>query len=910
VTQVLLFALVGLGSGAVYAALGLSLVVTYKGTGVINVAAGAMAMWSAYVFDELRSSGDLVLPLVLVPHRFDLSDGEPLASAFALSLVSSALLAVLVHLLVFRPLRKAPTLAKVVASVGLLLAVQALVVINFGSTPRAVPPILPVDSFTVAGQLVPADRVYLAALAMCAGFALWAYFRYTRIGVATRAAAENEQATALARWNPQLLGITTWVIATAVGGLIAILASPALGLNPFGYTLLVVPALACALVGRLTRLGPVIAAGLVLGALQSEVTYATTQAWWPAWAANGFGDALPFLVIVAVLFAVGRSLPTRASQGADPLPAVAMKPVRPIAALIATALGAVAVLATDGTLRFGVITTMIMAIVALSLVVLTGLVGQISLAQAALAGSAGFALSKLTTGWGLPFPIATILAALTATALGIIVGLPALRIRGAQPAVVTLALAVGLERFLFRNPAFTPSDGNRIPALTLFGWDLGIRGPGTVARWQFGIVVLAILLVLGLAVKNLTASATGRRFLAVRDNERAAASIGIDVAATKLAAFALASFIAGVGGALIGYSRGQLSADSFTALVGIGLLAYAYLGGITSVSGAIIAGALAPLGVGYVVLDGLFANLSDWYLLISGALLIATAIFNPVGIAGALRRPTRTPTAPQGVPAAAPRTVVAPGQELLCTNGLSVSYGGVHAVDDVSLTVHTGQIVGLIGPNGAGKTSFLDALTGITAHAGTVHFGGVGLDGMGPHKRYRLGLARTWQSGELFEDLTVAQNIAVAAQTGTFLATLADLVHPSRTTQPSGVAWALELLELQQFAHHKPADLPLGVRKLVGVARALAAQPALVLLDEPAAGLSTTETAQLATQLRKIVAHGTAILLIDHDMSLVMDVCDHLYVLDFGQLIAQGSPADVRNDPHVIGAYLGTEVPA
>ncbi|HEY2791282.1 MAG TPA: ABC transporter permease, partial [Micromonosporaceae bacterium] len=522
----LLFLLVGLGSGAVYAALGLGLVVTYKGTGIINFGAGAMAAWSAYVFDELRTTGNLVLPVVGIPHAVHLGGAVGLPLAFALALGSAILIGLAAHILVFRPLRRAPVLAKVVASVGVLLSMQALVAIDFGTTGRAPAPVLPDGLLTVAGQTVPRDRLILAGIVIVIAVAVWAYFRFTRLGLATRAAAENERATSLARWSPQLLAASTWVLSNTVVAAVFILAAPTVGLTPTGFSLIVVPALACALVGRLSTIGAVVAAGLILGSLQSELTYAATRTWWPTWAQTGFSDALPFLLVIVVLFLLGRSLPTRGAAESDPLPAVTIPRMRPRLIAALTAAGAATVVLTGGVYRFGVITSMILALIALSLVVLTGMVGQISLAQAAFAGVAGFVLSKLATEAGIGFPWSMLLAALAATVLGVIVGLPALRIRGAQLAVVTLSAAIALEQFIFRNPSFTNPDGNLIPNATVGGINLGIRHGDTIARWQFGIFVLAILVGVAVAVGNLMRSATGRRFLAIRSNERAAASVG------------------------------------------------------------------------------------------------------------------------------------------------------------------------------------------------------------------------------------------------------------------------------------------------------------------------------------------------------------------------------------------------
>jgi branched-chain amino acid transport system permease protein len=229
-----------------------------------------------------------------------------------------------------------------------------------------------------------------------------------------------------------------------------------------------------------------------------------------------------------------------------------------------------------------------------------------------------------------------IVASLAAAGLGIIIGIPALRIRGAQLAVVTLAGAIAIERFVFRNPKLVGANGDAIPNPKIFGINLAVRSGTDITRLAFCLFVLVMLTLVALAVSNLARGDTGRAFLAVRSNERAAAAAGISVSVTKLVAFGISSFLAGIGGSLIGYSRGQLSADSFAVLVGVSFLAFAYLGGITSISGALVAGSFAPLGIGYVILDRNL-NLGQYYLLLSGLSLIITAIFNPQGIAGRTR---------------------------------------------------------------------------------------------------------------------------------------------------------------------------------------------------------------------------------------------------------------------------------
>jgi branched-chain amino acid transport system ATP-binding protein len=245
---------------------------------------------------------------------------------------------------------------------------------------------------------------------------------------------------------------------------------------------------------------------------------------------------------------------------------------------------------------------------------------------------------------------------------------------------------------------------------------------------------------------------------------------------------------------------------------------------------------------------------------------------------------------------------------LLEVDRLRVSFGGVVAVDDVSFGVEPGTLVGLIGPNGAGKTTCIEALTGYLANAsGRVEFDGRDLDGMAPHRRARLGLVRTFQAVELFDDLTVRDNLRAAANRRTWWQSLGDLVAPRWHADESAIDAALDLLGLADVAGEMPTQLPQGTRKLVGVARALACGPRMLLLDEPAAGLDTTESVALGERLRAVVDSGVTVLLVDHDMGLVLGVSDHVVVLDFGKVIASGPPAAMRENPGVVAAYLGDE---
>ncbi len=246
---------------------------------------------------------------------------------------------------------------------------------------------------------------------------------------------------------------------------------------------------------------------------------------------------------------------------------------------------------------------------------------------------------------------------------------------------------------------------------------------------------------------------------------------------------------------------------------------------------------------------------------------------------------------------------------VLRAEGLSVNYGGVKALIEATIEVQKGQLVGLIGPNGAGKTTFVDAIGGFTSSHGRVLLDGADISNLAPHRRAKRGLSRTWQTTELFDDLTVAENLAVACRLPAFKQVMGS-VFGGRLVEDPGVDAALRLLELTSIRDEFPENLSQGQRKLVGVARALASKPAVVCLDEPAAGLDSDESQALGQRLRGVAAAGTATLLIDHDMDLVLTVSDYVYVLDFGRIIAEGPPAEVQGSPAVVEAYLGSQAAA
>jgi branched-chain amino acid transport system permease protein len=640
------YALAGLGGGAVIAALALGLVLTHRVSGVVNFAHAAMGMYVAFAYFRFREDGDLVLPIVGVPNTVHLLATPTLATALAVAALLAAGLGVTAYWLVFRPLRNAPPLAGIVASLGLMLYLQEAARLNFpiaGSAVVVRRPVLPEDPVRIAGTAVTLNRLLLAALVVAATAALGAIFRWTRFGLATRAAADNPKGALLLGISPSRVGLGNWMAAGVIGAIAVVLIEPINGLDPATTSLLVLPALAAALAGGLRSFSVAAAAGLGIGVAQSLILGYVVQpgtTWIPDWLPrSGLQQAVPVVIVLAALVWRGDSLPDRSATTERRLPHSAT-PAHQTGWLLVLAGGASIALLTFGPAqRQALIVTMVSALLALSVVVVTGYVGQISLAQLALAGVAGFTVVNLAAD-GLPFIIAAPVATIAATALGVAVGIPALRVRGMSLAIATLAIAIAVEQLVLASPAVSGGAAGRNAARpSLFGVDLGISARGDANfRPAFGFLALAVLSGCCLMVSNLRRNRTGLRWLAVRSNERAAAAAGIDVARSKLGAFALSAWLAGAAGVLIAYSTTALSTSSFMVIGALVVVALTFLGGISSVSGALVAGLLAQAGLLTTLLDGGNRGTDTYVFALSGLALIVVAVAAPDGIAGTLLR--------------------------------------------------------------------------------------------------------------------------------------------------------------------------------------------------------------------------------------------------------------------------------
>jgi ABC-type branched-subunit amino acid transport system permease subunit/ABC-type branched-subunit amino acid transport system ATPase component len=907
VTTVFLYAVLGLGAGSAYALVAQGVILVHRASGVVNFAQGAMAMFAAYFYTWLTNHG--------------LSD----VTAALVAIAGAGVLGAVVQRFVMKPLGRAPLLAKLVAALGVVLILEALAGIVFGYDLQTAPALLPTSTVHVFGVDVGLDRIILFVIALALAAALSFFARRTTAGSLFRAASDSEEGLAILGYSQNAVSTSAWVAGSVLAGFAGIVIAPITSLSVTTIILLIIPALSVTLLAGFTSFWVVTIAGLVLGIGQSEIAgYWTIST--PT--IEGMQDAVPFLLIILVMVLRGRPIPGRATitLGRPPL----APPARAKPAVLAgvVVLAVVLTYVASNNYQTAISVGLISAIVALSLVVLTGYVGQISLAQMTFAGLGAFFCSRFADDLGIAFPFSIIVAGLATGIGGVILGLPALRVRGVNLAVITLGAAVAVDSLVFNDANLTGGySGISIASPSIFGYSLD----GILHPFRYAMVCLVVLILCVAGVAWLRRSRLGLRMLAVRDNERAAAAEAVNTVRTKLVAFGLSAFMAGVAGGLFAYLYGHLSFDSFAPLASVTFVTTAYIGGIGSIAGAVIAGIISSGGPVFELFSS-SASVDRYQALIAGAGVVLTAVLNPDGVApefnknykalmGRLRRGKATPA--EVVPAAAapaaeraPISIAALAAErrghdgavpddtgrdtapLLEARGIRVAFGNVVAVDSVDLTVRPGSLVGLIGPNGAGKTTFIDAVCGFVPAGGSVRFAGQPMEHRPAYERARLGLRRTFQTTELFEDLTIRENLIVPTR-----------AHAAGGDGPVSESFSVEeilrLLGLADKAECLPRQLSTGEAKLAGLARALRGEPKLLLLDEPAAGLDSQESRELGRRLLSLLDLGISMVLVDHDLELVMGVCDEVVVLDRGRLLASGPPETVRRNPAVRTAYIG-----
>ncbi|WP_375476557.1 ATP-binding cassette domain-containing protein [uncultured Jatrophihabitans sp.] len=888
--EFLRYALLGIGTGAVYALLAQGVVLVYRGSGLLNFAQGAMAMVGAYAYYEIagKHGGSPYLGLVV-------------------ALVVCAALGAAIHLVVLRPMRRSSSLSRVIATLGIVSVLQSSAFLVFGHDPLQVPNLLPSRPVHITDSLVIGENyIWIFAIGAVLTALMWSVYRHTAFGRATTAVAENEISAAALGHSPDVIASVNWAVGSALAGLAGVLIAPIIFLEPTSLVLLVIPAMTAALVGQFSSFPVTFGVALLLGIASSEIQRYVSQ---PGWA-----NAAPFIVVVLLLAARGSSLPLR-SFVLDRLPAAGSGRVRPVPLLV----GVVAVMwllaISSPDWAVAATTTAAVAIIALSIVVITGYTGQLSLAQSIIAGVAALVAAKFAPH--MPFLLALLLAALVTGAIGAAFSLSALRVRGTTLAIATLGLGGAVSSVLLLNPSYTGGiAGITVPVPSLFGWDIDPLAHGN----RYAMVTFGALVLLATATANLRRGVTGRRLLAVRSNERAAAALGVSNGYVKMYAFTVGAVIAAVGGILIAFQQSSVEVSqtpTFTVFSGIFLVSVVVAGGVGSVGGALIGALLVSGGLVSQLLNG-WSSVNDYLPLIGGVTLVLVLIFGPDGLFETNRR--LLVAALSGVTARFARSGaarVAPGDGGrsapvrvtplgLQVEDMSVSFGGVQAVRGVSLTVRPGEIHGLIGPNGAGKTTLVDAITGFVRASGSCRVGDRELSRASARRRAQAGMARSFQSLELFSDLTVAENVAVATEGSQWWRWLTDLVWPGRLRLTPVATEALRQFNLLGHVDAKPGSISFGQRKTVAIARSVAAAPSVLLLDEPAAGLDDREADELAELIRHLAKNwGIAILLIEHKIDMIMSLSDRVTVLDRGAVLTSGAPDEVRTHPEVLDAYLG-----
>ncbi|HUR77694.1 MAG TPA: ATP-binding cassette domain-containing protein [Acidimicrobiales bacterium] len=912
--------ILGCFDGLVVALLGFGIVLIYKAERFVNLANAQLGL----------------VPAILLA-KLVLEAGVNWYLAFVVAIALGALGGAACRRYLIAPLEQSSRTGVMIATLGLSQLLLSLVFFDWVAPDRFLlreegyP--FPFEVFWRFDSLtITAREVLIVVLVPAALVALATWLQLSSFGRTMRAAASNLTAARLAGVDVRRTATVTWAIAGGLSVVAAVLTAPGgtvLEMETLSPTLLFLSLGAAALVG-FTSLWGVVAAGLGLGIVEGVGAHLGSS--------GGVGLASVFAtVVIGLLVRSFVDRPTAATvrieRSEEPfrIPEVLRHRwyVRSWAAPLMASAVAIALPflpwfnAPHRTFVLAVFA--VFAVATASITLLSGWSGQISLGQFAFVGVGAFVAARLAPrGWSLLAII--VVAALTGAVTALIVGLPAARSRGLSLAVTTLGFALVAPAWLFTQSWVAPASTISSPAAYA-------PGVGRLATQRsVYLAALGVLIVVALGLVRLRRSTTGRSILAVRDNERGAAAFGFSPVLVRLTTLAASGALAAIAGVLWLAVHRNVGAASFDAGTSVILLSAAVIGGLGYVRGALI-GALGAFGLPLLFEDPIGWLLPDTYqaqLFFGGLGLIAVQVFNPGGIASARRgwlqrqlerlatRSTSRPGPTGATPAIwrpegrAQRKPDRSTEAALSARDISVHFGGVRAVDAVTLEVAAGEVVGVIGANGAGKTTLLDAICGLAPAQGNVMLFGRDVSPCSPTKRAQLGLRRGFQDARLFPSLTVLDTIelALTSEHG------AEVVGPiigapwARLAHEASLAEASAVVE--RFGLAAWADVPIdrlstGTRHICEIAAMVAARPGLLVLDEPTSGVAQRETEVFGPLIRDVVDElGCAVLVVEHDMPVVMSLADRIYCLERGRVIAHGTPSEVQRDPAVIASYLGT----
>ncbi|MET0579295.1 MAG: branched-chain amino acid ABC transporter permease/ATP-binding protein [Ilumatobacteraceae bacterium] len=898
-SSILPFVVAGIAAGSIYGLAATGLVLTYKTSGIFNFGYGALATAAAYVFYFMHVDKGIDWKI----------------SIFVSVLVVGPLLGLLMERIA-RRLAPQRTAWKVVGTAGLILVVQGLGTIKYGVDGRRVEQYLPKgnDTFRVLDVNIRYSQLTVTIIALVVVGALYALFRFTRLGIAMRAVVDDPDLLDLQGTSPVKVRRISWIIGSTFAALSGVLILPFLGLEPITLTFLVVQTFGAAAIGLFASIPLTFLGGILVGVGEAlltkyEVTYPII---------TGLSKSLPFIVLIVVMLVTPRRklLPPSTAEHRPALLWHGPRVMRIGAYVVVFGfLATVPLWAANFKLTpwwTGALTT---TIVMLSLGLLVRTAGIVSLCTAAFAAIGAVSFSQLNVDVGLPWLVAILLAGLIAVPVGALVAIPAIRLSGLFLALATLGFGLLVERLFYRRSWMftTLAQGRSMPRP---GWAQTDRA--------YYYLVLAFVVVAVLAIGLINRGRLGRILLGVGDSPTAVSTLGLSINVTRVIVFCIGAYMAAVAGALHGamlnFAGGESTFySSFNSILLLAVLAlapfrvpwYAIFAGLTQIIPGYVGGTNTPyvltvifgLSAVLVAMEGgpqtMPVKLQRFFESKFGTAQEETRVGEHAGeLRTSLRRPV--PDVPAGA---------VPG---LVVTELSVRFGGLIAVNDVSLAAPMGRITGLMGPNGAGKTTTFNSCSGLNKPTtGTVRLHGRDVSGLSPNARARAGLGRTFQIMELCESLTVADNVALGRESSQAGANvLSQLAAPRSEIRVRDLAAteALELCGIAHLADQQAGALSTGQRRLVELARCLAGPFDILLLDEPSSGLDRDETERFGTLLKRVVAErGCGVLLVEHDVSLIMDVCEYIYVLDFGRLIFEGTPSEVSASPDVQAAYLGSE---